>query len=79
MSTIQVPTSAEANGNGRQAGGSRPPDHPTGPMASRSEAVERVYVEVAEGIRVPVRKINLTAGEPVLSLRHGRPAGSRHP
>ena len=34
-------------------------------MAKPAEAVERVYVEVAEGVRVPVRKINLTAGEPV--------------
>ena len=60
MSTIQAPTAQEANAAGRIAN----PSH-NGADGKPAEAVERVYVEVAEGVRVPVRKINLTAGEPI--------------
>ena len=60
MSTIQAPTSKEAAGNGHHASAG-----PAGASPDGAEAVQRVYVEVAEGVRVPVRKITLTAGEPI--------------
>ncbi len=62
MSIIQSPTARES------ARKSPPPAKAAGPQSVDAEveprpAVERVYVEVAEGVRVPVRKINLTFGE----------------
>ena len=70
MSKIQAPNGQEANGNGHR--GSQEPAVPSskepssnGGSGKPAEAVQRVYVEIAEGVRVPMRKINLTAGEPV--------------
>ena len=64
MSTVQAATDRETNGNGdpivQEAN-----DSSRNADGKPSEAVQRVYVEVADGVRVPVRKINLTAGEPV--------------
>ena len=55
----------EANANGQDLSQESPAGTSNGPNGKPPDAVERVYVEVAEGVRVPVRKINLTAGEPV--------------
>jgi phosphomethylpyrimidine synthase len=43
------------------------------PAIKPAEAVQRVYVEVAEGVRVPVRKVNLTDGETFFVYDTGGP------
>jgi phosphomethylpyrimidine synthase len=68
MSTIQAPTNQapaiqDSPTNGHQAPGLD--DATREAVEKPAPAVERIYVEVAEGVRVPVRKINLTAGEPI--------------
>ncbi len=65
MSSIQAQTSQEGNGDGQHASEESAAGSTDGANDKPAEAVERVYVEVAEGVRVPVRKINLTVGEPV--------------
>ena len=62
MSTIQAPTLRRGQ---RRTARHCQSVSSNGANGKPAEAVERVYVEVAEGVRVPVRKINLTAGEPV--------------
>ncbi len=64
MSTIQAVKSTEAGGNGHQAG-SEAAGQSSIENSKPAEAVQRVYVDVGEGVRVPVRKINLISGEPV--------------
>ena len=78
MSTIQAAKSTEARGNGHQAA-SEAAGQSSIENSKPAEAVQRVYVEVGEGVRVPVRKINLISGEPVFLVRHGGPPGARHP
>ena len=43
------------------------------PESTQSEALQRVYVEVAEGVRVPVRRVNLTDGETFFVYDTGGP------
>ena len=62
MSANQVPTGQEADAVGRIG---NPSHTSSGANGNPAAAVERIYIEVAEGVRVPVRKINLTVGEPV--------------
>jgi phosphomethylpyrimidine synthase len=72
MSTIQAATDREDNGIGRHPASET--NGSSNKAGSKSaEAVERVYVEVAEDVRVPMRKINLTDGEPVYVYDTGGP------
>ena len=72
MSIIEAPVARESARKNTQP--SKAPAPPPGDTeANPDSAVQRVYVEVAEGVRVPVRKINLTDGEPFFVYDTGGP------
>jgi len=65
MSTIQAAPPTAAAGNGDRGSQELAVSPPYGTDAQGTQAVQRVYIEVDEGVRVPVRRITLTTGEQV--------------
>ncbi len=61
MSIIEAPVARETVQK-KTPPAKAPAIPPSNAESQRSEAVQRVYVEVADGVRVPVRKVNLTDG-----------------
>jgi phosphomethylpyrimidine synthase len=73
MSIVEAPVARETARKNTQPAKAPAPPPPGDADAKQSEAVQRVYVEVAEGVRVPVRKINLTDGETFFVYDTGGP------